>query len=161
MFVERYGKNPVLTPKTTHSWEAHSVFNGCPITRGKTTHLIYRALSLPHYHSLANTLMIVSTIGITSSKDGKNFHDRKRFIIPEQNWEKFGCEDPRVTKLGNKYYTFYTALSKYPFRAEGIKVGLAISKNLRTIDEKHLITPFNAKAMSMFPERLVKNFGQY
>lgn len=155
MFIKRYEKNPILTPKKTHSWEAHAVFNGCPIKKGKDVYLIYRALSLPHYHSLANTTMIVSDIGITApSKDGIDFHDRSRFIIPEHSWEKFGCEDPRVTKINKKYFIFYTALSTYPFTAEGIKVGLAISKDLKKIEEKHLITPFNAKAMSLFPEKI-------
>lgn len=155
MFVKRYEKNPILTPKTTHSWEAHAVFNGCPIRKDKDICLVYRALSLPHYHSLANTKMMVSDIGITApSKNGINFHDRNRFIIPEHSWEKFGCEDPRVTKINNKYFIFYTALSTYPFTANGIKVGLAISKDLKKIEEKHLITPFNAKAMSLFPEKI-------
>ncbi|MBU0457762.1 MAG: hypothetical protein ABH824_04190 [Nanoarchaeota archaeon] len=155
MVVKRYKKNPILEPKAIHSWEAHAVFNGCPIEKGNKTYLIYRALSLPHYHSLANTRMMVSDIGITApSDDGIDFHDRKRFIIPEHSWEKYGCEDPRVTKLNNKYYIFYTALSTYPFTADGIKVGLAISKDLKTIEEKHLITPFNAKAMSLFSEKI-------
>jgi len=38
--------------------------------------------------------------------------------------------------------------------AESIKVGLAISKNLKTVEEKHLVTPFNAKAMALFPEKI-------
>ena len=75
-------------------------------------------------------------------------------IIPEKSWERFGCEDPRVTKLGDKYYIFYTALSEYPFNAGGIKIGVAISKDLNTIQEKHLVTPFNAKAMALFPEKI-------
>lgn len=154
MYVKRYEKNPILVPKNIHSWEALAVFNGCPIEKDNKIYLIYRALSLPHYHSLANTKMIVSDIGISPSDDGINFHDRKRLIIPEKKWEKFGCEDPRVTKLNNKYYIFYTALSNYPFTADGIKVGLAISNDLCSIKEKHLITPFNAKAMSLFPEKI-------
>src|SRR5690606_5150522 len=35
-----------------------------------------------------------------------------------------------------------------------IKVACALSKDLETIDEKHLVTPFNAKAMALFPERV-------
>lgn len=154
MLIERSDKNPIFKPNSAHSWEAEAVFNGCPIKKGKNIHLIYRALSLPHYHTLAQTKLFVSDIGIAESKDGINFHNRKRFIVPEYEWEKFGCEDPRVTKLDNKYYIFYTALSEYPFRAEGIRVGLAISKDLKKVDEKHLVTPFNAKAMALFPEKI-------
>ena len=154
MLIERSDKNPILTPKRDQSWEAEAVFNGCPAVKSDKIYLIYRALSMPHYHLVAKKKLQISEIGIAESKDGINFRNRKRFIIPEYSWERFGCEDPRVTKLENKYYIFYTALSEYPFRPEGIKVGLAISKNLKTIKEKHLITPFNAKAMALFPEKI-------
>ncbi|TSC76760.1 MAG: putative glycosidase ph1107 protein [Parcubacteria group bacterium Gr01-1014_33] len=100
------------------------------------------------------TTLSISDIGIARSKDGIHFHGRRRFIVPELAWEKFGCEDPRATLFNKKYYIFYTALSTYPFGAQGIKVGLAISKDLKAVEEKHLITPFNAKAMALFPGRI-------
>lgn len=154
MIVERSKYNPILKPDKINSWEAKAVFNGCPIKKGNKIFLLYRALSFPHYHSSAKSKLMVSDIGIADSKDGIQFINRRRFIVPEQSWERFGCEDPRVTKLNGRYYIFYTALSGYPFRADDIKVGLAISKNLETIDEKHLVTPFNAKGMAFFPERI-------
>ncbi len=154
MLIERSGKNPILKPARIHSWETEAVFNGCPVKKGKNIYLVYRALSLPHYHKTAETKLMVSDIGIAGSKDGVNFHNRKRLITPEESWERFGCEDPRVTRIGGKYYIFYTALSAYPFRAEGIKVGVAISKDLNSIQEKHLVTPFNSKGMALFPEKI-------
>jgi len=154
MFIRRSHKNPILTPNRKRSFEAEAVFNGCPIKKGKNIHLIYRAVSLPHYHYAAQKKLQISEIGIADSKDGMNFKNRRRLVVPEQLWERFGCEDPRVTKLDGKYYIFYTALSEYPFTAEGIKIGLAISKDLKTIQQKHLITPFNAKAMALFPEEI-------
>ncbi len=154
MIVKRSSENPVLKPLSAHSWEAQAVFNGCPIEKNGKTYLVYRALSQAHYHSLTHTTMMISDIGIAESKDGVRFEKRRRFITPEESWEQFGCEDPRITKLGSKYYIFYTALSQYPFRAEGIKVGVAISKDLKTIQEKHLVTPFNAKGMALFPEKI-------
>jgi len=66
----------------------------------------------------------------------------------------FGCEDPRVVRLDDKYYIFYTALATYPFSAEGIKVGLAITKDFEMIEAKHPVTTFNSKAMTIFPERI-------
>ncbi len=154
MIVRRSEENPILKPLREHSWEAEAAFNGCPVKKGKETYLLYRALSHSHYHTSARTEMMVSDIGIAKSVDGVHFADRKRFIVPEYSWERFGCEDPRVTKLGDTYYVFYTALGAYPFRAEGIKVGVALSKDLRTVSEKHLVTPFNAKGMAMFPEKI-------
>ncbi len=154
MIAERFDKNPILAPDAKQSWEAEAVFNGCPAKKNGKIFLLYRAVSAPHYHTLAETRLPVSDIGIAESKDGLNFSKRSKFIVPERNWERFGCEDPRITKLGNKYYTFYTALSAYPFRADGIRIGLAVSKDLKTISEKHLVTPFNAKAMALFPEKI-------
>jgi len=154
MLIKRSDKNPILKPNKNQSWEAEAVFNGCPVKKGNKTYLFYRALSLPQYFASAHAKLMISSIGIAESKDGVNFDNRRHFIVPEHSWEKFGCEDPRVTKLGNKYYIFYTALSAWPPRTEGIKIGLAISKDLKTIQEKHLITPFNAKAMALFPEKI-------
>lgn len=154
MLIERSDKNPILKPKKNHSWEANAVFNGCPIRKEGGIYLLYRALSSPHYNTATKLELSVSSIGIAKSKNGIDFRDRQRFIAPEKPWEYFGCEDPRVTKLDNKYYIFYTALSNYPFGSEEIKVGLAISKDLETIQEKHLITPFNAKGMALFPEKI-------
>ncbi len=152
--LKRSDKNPILKPNKEQSWEAEAVFNGCPIRRGSKIYLLYRALSLPHYHLTAETRMQISSIGIAESRDGINFSNRRKFIVPEHKWERFGCEDPRITKLGEKYYIFYTALSTYPFSADGVKVGLAISKDLKNITAKHLVTPFNAKAMTLFPEKI-------
>ena len=154
MIIKRSPQNPILKPLQEHGWEAEATFNPCPVVKGKDIFLLYRAISMPHYHSWARANIVTSDIGIAQSHDGHYFFNRKRFIVPEEDWERFGCEDPRVTKLNDKYYIFYTALSKYPFRAEGIKVGLAISKDLKNIQEKHLVTPFNAKAMALFPEKI-------
>ena len=96
----------------------------------------------------------ISTIGKALSLDGKHFQNRRQFIAPEQPWEKYGCEDPRVTFFEGKYYIFYTALGGMPFGPGNIKVGCAISKDLEKIKEKHLITPFNAKAIALLPDRV-------
>lgn len=152
--IKRHPKNPILKPDLSSSWEAEAVFNGCPVKYGKKIHLLYRAVSVPHYHAGTGFQMQISDIGQAVSSDGIHFRERRRFITPEESWERFGCEDPRVTKLGGMYYIFYTALSKYPFTAEGIRVGVALSKNLKRVQEKHLVTPFNAKAMALFPEKI-------
>jgi len=154
MTIKRFEKNPILVPNKNQSWETEAVLNGCPVKKGNKIFLLYRAVSLQHYHSTAKTKLMVSDVGIAESKDGVNFDNRRRFIVPEKEWERFGCEDPRVTKLNNKYFIFYTAIGSWPPRAENIKVGVAMSKNLEKIDEKHLVTPFNAKAMALFPEKI-------
>ncbi|KKR79235.1 MAG: Glycosidase-related protein [Candidatus Nomurabacteria bacterium GW2011_GWA2_40_9] len=149
--VKRTADNPILIPNKDHYFEEFATFNMCPVVKGKNVYGLYRAISAsdsmrtPHQSSV---------IGIAESHDGIHFKNQKPFIIPEKEWEQFGCEDPRVTYFEGKYYIFYTAISKYPMGPEGIKVAVAVSKDLKKIDEKHFVTPFNAKAMTLFPERI-------
>ena len=150
--MRRFEHNPVLAPTRERAWEAYAVFNPCVIKRGRTYYMLYRAISSSDL--LKKQGSSFSSIGIATSDDGVNFSNRRRFIFPEEEWEKFGCEDPRVTYIDGKYYIFYTAISTMPPRAEGIRVGVAISRDLETIEAKYLVTPFNAKAMALFPERI-------
>lgn len=153
MFVIRRSEhNPILSPVHDHPWESYATFNGSPIRVGKEVHLLYRTQSTPE--RFENTSFSMSQVCRAISKDGVHFTNRTSYIAPTEIWERYGCEDPRVTYLGGKYYTFYTALSHFPFDAQGIKIGLAISKDLETITEKHLVTPFNSKAMALFPEKI-------
>ncbi|MEI7709192.1 MAG: hypothetical protein WCI76_00590 [bacterium] len=149
--VKRSNHNPILIPDKNHYWEASATFNMSVVKAGRIFYGLYRAISAPD--RLRNPSQ-VSIIGIGKSKDGKHFSERVPFIMPAEEWEKFGCEDPRVTYFEGQYYIFYTALSKYPFESSGIKVAVAVSKDLTKIKERHLVTPFNAKAMTLFPERI-------
>ncbi|KKQ19980.1 MAG: Glycosidase-related protein [Candidatus Nomurabacteria bacterium GW2011_GWC2_36_9] len=149
--VKRSEENPIITPNRDHYWEEFATFNMSPVRHGKNIYGLYRAISaVDNIKPQKQT----SIIGIGKSKDGVHFEDREPFIKPEEKWEKYGCEDPRVTFFEGKYYIFYTALSSFPFTAESIKVAVAISKDLKKVESRHLVTPFNAKAMTLFPERI-------
>ncbi|MEK7564288.1 MAG: hypothetical protein AAB510_01830 [Patescibacteria group bacterium] len=149
--VKRSHHNPIIVPDKDHYWEAYSTFNMSVVKKGTIFYGVYRAISAG---DKLREPQQISTIGIGKSSDGRHFRDRKLFITPVEEWEKYGCEDPRVTYFEGNYYTFYTALSKYPFEASGIKVAVAVSKDLNKIKERHLVTPFNAKAMTLFPKRV-------
>ncbi len=151
--VKRYPNNPILGPDKEHPWEAQAVFNGCPITDKNGYHLLYRALSYEQKH--CDQTMEVSTIGYAHSTNGYDFSgERRQLIVLEEPWEKYGCEDPRVTKIDDTYYITYTALADYPHTADGITIGVATTTDFKTIDAKHHVTHFNAKAMAIFPERI-------
>ena len=149
--IRRDQNNPLIAPVADRHWEAQATFNPAPVVRGNITHLLYRALGRP---DVLMTPSGVSTIGKALSLDGEKFQNRRQFIIPEEPWEKYGCEDPRVTYFEGTNVIFYTALGGQPFGAGNIKVACALSRDLETIDEKHLVTPFNAKAMALFPSRV-------
>ncbi len=150
--LNRSEHNPILSPVDEHPWEAMAAFNGCPILLDKNTYMVYRAMSEPD--PLKEPHMSTSVVGVAVSDDGAHFEKRKVLFGPSEDFDKYGCEDPRVTKIDDTYFIFYTALGGYPFSAENIKVAVALSKDLKTIESKHLVTPFNAKAMALFPERI-------
>jgi predicted GH43/DUF377 family glycosyl hydrolase len=149
--VKRSHHNPILIPFKDHYWEAFAAFNMSVVKKGTTYYGVYRAIGAEDKLRIPER---ISIIGIGKGKDRVHFEDCAPFISPEEEWEKYGCEDPRITFFEGSYYTFYTALSKYPFEASGIKVAVAVSKDLKKIDERHLVTPFNAKAMTLFPKRI-------
>jgi predicted GH43/DUF377 family glycosyl hydrolase len=155
--IRRSEENPVLIPLSENTWEANGTFNGCPVRDGGKIHFVYRAISSPQ--KIAGHELPLSTVGYALSNDGIHFRNRRQFIKPEYDWEQFGCEDPRVTKMNNKFYVFYTALSAFPLRGECIRVGVAITRDFKKIDEKHPVTPFNAKAMSLFPEKIMGRYA--
>lgn len=149
--VKRHPENPILAP-SKNSWEAEAVFNGCPVRENGKIHLLYRAQS--SLQTLNGKNFELSTIGHAESDNGIRFSRRRQLIKPEEDWEKFGCEDPRVTKFNDQYFIFYTALANFPPTAEGIRVGLALTPDLKKIEEKHQVTHFNSKAMALFPEKI-------
>ena len=149
----RSNKNPILQPNKDNDWEKLATFNPSVVFNGKKYNMLYRAIS--DKQKRQGYELELSSIGCIEGNSYDSFlKNRHELVKPEYYWEAFGCEDPRVTELDGKYYIFYTALSTYPFSADGIKVGLAITKDFKKIEEKHLITSFNSKAMALFPEKI-------
>jgi predicted GH43/DUF377 family glycosyl hydrolase len=150
--LHRSPQNPILKADPENSWEAFAAFNGSVIKKDDRYYMFYRAMS--DVQTLHGKKLQVSTVGKAESVDGVEFGTRNQFIKPEEVWEQFGCEDPRVVKIDNQYLIFYTAIGAFPFNFRTIRAAVAISKDLDKIEEKHLVTPFNAKGMIMFPEKI-------
>jgi len=146
-------KSIILSPDPTNPWESQAVFNPCPIKHNGKYFILYRSQS--ETKNYQGHHLSLSTISIAQSHDGiTDFTDRRTLIWPEQDWELFGCEDPRITKIDDTFYIFYTAVSAFPPGPDSIKIALATTKDLKTIDSKHLITPFNSKAATLFPQKI-------
>lgn len=105
--LKRFEKNPILEPIPEHPWEAKLVFNPAAVYENNKVHLIYRAMS----HD--NT----SVFGYAASSDGLNIDERleEPIYVPRESFEQkmrpgnSGCEDPRVTRIGDTLYMLYTA----------------------------------------------------
>lgn len=150
--VRREEHNPILAPERDKPWEAVATFNPSAVATPEGVRIFYRALGNPD--ALQTPHAGLSSIGTAFAEDGVHFHSRQQVIAASEEWDKFGCEDPRVTQFEGKWYCFYTALGGYPFGPDNIKVGLAIGDTPKAFTERRLITPFNAKAATLFPERI-------
>ncbi|MDP1707360.1 MAG: hypothetical protein Q8L30_02295 [bacterium] len=153
MFViRREPHNPILAPERDRPWEARATFNPSAVKTSAGVRIFYRALGNPD--ALQTPTAGLSSIGTALAEDGVHFSLRQQVLVPQEPWDMFGCEDPRVTFFEGKWYCFYTALGGYPFGPDNIKVALAIGDTPDNFNERHLITPFNAKAATLFPERI-------
>jgi len=106
-FLERYEKNPILTPIKEHSWESRMVFNCAAVFKDGKIHLIYRATGDEELDGIP-----ISRLGYAILKDdGVTIEKRYEYPVfePKEWYEPAGCEDPRITEIDGKYYMLYTA----------------------------------------------------
>ncbi len=113
--LERFDGNPIIQPIEQHEWESNLTFNPGAIYEDGKVHIIYRAVNKD----------FTSVLGYASSRDGLHIDERlpDPIYIPREDFEKkvgkgnSGCEDPRLVKVGDKIYMFYTAYdSRNPTR---------------------------------------------
>lgn len=152
----RFSHNPILSP-SDHDWDARGSFNGCPIQSTDGYHMLYRAQSTPQ--TIQGQTLELSTIGHAISFDRVAYINRRQLITPTENWERFGCEDPRVTQIDDTFYISYTALSQWPPVPAGISVGIATTRDFFTIEHKFHCTTFNSKALTIFPGKINNKFA--
>ncbi|MFX0202392.1 MAG: glycosidase [Candidatus Hodarchaeota archaeon] len=99
--MKRFKNNPILSPISNHPWESRMIFNAATLYTDNRVHILYRAIGQDG----------VSRLGYASSSDGYHIDERLPSPIfkPVLTEEKFGCEDPRITKLNEQYFMCYTA----------------------------------------------------
>jgi len=99
--LKRYAHNPALKPVKDHPWESRYVLNAGAIKLDGKIYMVYRALGEDN----------VSRLGLAVSDDGFRFTHRLDHPIfePEEKADAQGCEDPRLTRMGDHIYMTYTA----------------------------------------------------
>jgi beta-1,2-mannobiose phosphorylase / 1,2-beta-oligomannan phosphorylase len=106
--LTRFEGNPIISPTAEHAWESQCVFNPAAIYEDGKVHILYRAMSQDN----------TSVIGYASAKDGLHIDEQlsEPIYTPRVDFESkkvpngnSGCEDPRVTKIGDTIYMCYTA----------------------------------------------------
>lgn len=112
-----YDRNPILRPRGS-GWESASVYNPAALVRGDDVVLLYRA----------HASDIVSHVGLATSADGIDFvREPEPVLSPSEPYDRFGCEDPRVTEIDGTYYLTYTGWDR-----TAAQLCLATSRDLHT-----------------------------
>ncbi|HIC88482.1 MAG TPA: glycosidase, partial [Anaerolineae bacterium] len=159
--LRRYAHNPILEANPDKDWESGAVFNcGTTIGEDNRVYLLYRAVPQGYTKSLDGWGYenYISSIGCAVSDDGLHFTRFEQPVIrPTESYERFGCEDPRVTRLeiGNQrlYLITYTALFAPAFSSYGNRVALASTQDLRTFRKYGVVIPeLEDKDAVIFPE---------
>jgi len=137
---KRYAQNPIISPRPEFAWEAKATFNPAVIYEDGKFHIVYRAMSFDD----------TSVFGYASSKDGVHIDERSEIPIyePGNHFERklrpgnSGCEDPRITKIDDTYYMFYTAFDGFTPRVAYTTIKVVDFLNKRwNWESSKVITP--------------------
>ncbi|MCX6731996.1 MAG: hypothetical protein NTV98_00470 [Candidatus Roizmanbacteria bacterium] len=117
--LEKHIANPIISPQAENDWEAFNTMNPAAVYAGNKVHILYRAQGYDY----------ISTVGYAASKDGVIIDTRldQPIYTPRMDFENNhtgkvnpdlmsgggygGCEDPRVTLLGDRVYMTYVAFN--------------------------------------------------
>jgi len=141
--VRRYSGNPILT-KADIPYPVETVHNAAVTKHGDEYIMLFRA------HLRTGR----SIIGLARSVDGYRFTaDPKPFLTPAQEgafaeYEEFGVEDPRVTKIDDEYLITYSAYSR-----NGVRIALARTTDFLQLERVSLITQADYRNTVIFPEK--------
>jgi len=93
-------------------------------------------------------LTFASHLRILHSGDGRSIdrEDDARFE-PHGEFEEFGVEDPRITRIGDKYWFTYVAVSRH-----GPATALASTTDFQTFTRHGVIFPVENKDVVLLPE---------
>ncbi len=153
--LKRYEGNPILAPIESHHWESKMVFNTGAIYLDGRVHLLYRA---------RDEEKEISTFGYASSKDGFHIDERLSYPVfsPEGEIDCYGCEDPRITRLGDRLMVTYTAYGKVPgMQLDSIQIAMTsievsdfLAKRWRWNERVYLFNRVDNKNSVLFPEKI-------
>ena len=99
----------------------------------------------------------VSALGLaTRQADGSFQLSPEPLIAPATDVDRWGCEDARVTRLGDRWWITYTALAEPAASATwGVGIALASTTDWRTVTRHGRIGPaVRDKDAALFPSRI-------
>lgn len=142
--VKRYKNNPILT-KDDVPYSVATVHNAGMTKYNDKYIMLFRS-------HLQNGR---SVIGIAESKDGYKFNvSSEPFLTPSTDgvfgeYEEYGVEDIRISQIHDNFLLTYSAYSRH-----GVRIGLAKTRDFKTVDRMSLITQSDLRNVVIFPEKI-------
>jgi len=142
--LHRYEGNPVLTLMDI-PYRCNTVFNGTPVKVDDRYLLLLRIEGQQGY----------SFFALARSDDGYKFAvDPEPCMLPAIEgpwaiWEEHGIEDPRMTKIDDKFYVVYTACGRY-----GHRIAIATTEDFIHYERLGMVSGPGNKDGVLFPEKI-------
>lgn len=142
--VTRYKNNPILT-KDDVPYTVATVHNAGIVKHNGKYIMLFRS----HLHNGR------SIIGIAESEDGYNFKvGAEPFLTPSSDtvfgeYEEYGVEDVRISQIDDEFLLTYSAYSRH-----GVRIGLAKTRDFKTVERISLITQSDLRNVVIFPEKI-------
>lgn len=154
MKLKRHPNNPILEKNHEQAWEKGSVLNPSVLFEDGIFKMVYRATNDTHADIPGKYM---SSVGYAVSLDGIHFaRAAQPLIAPEHDYEKkLGCEDPRVTKIEDYYFLYYTAVGDDNGN-DVVRIALATSRDFKKWKKHGIVGPKHtaSKAAVLFPEKI-------
>lgn len=141
---ERYPSNPILNREDI-PYPCNTVFNAAACKFQDRYVLVLRVEDRTGHSHLT----------LAYSDDGYEFSiNSSPWVIPSSDpyyeiYERYGIEDPRVTRIGDDYYVVYTAFGPY-----GPRVGIGRTRDFAHFERISLATEVDNKDAVLFPEKI-------
>lgn len=142
--VTRYKKNPILT-KDDVPYTVATVHNAGVVKFNDKYVMLFRS-------HLQNGRSI---IGMAQSRDGYKFKvEPEPFLTPSTDskfgeYEEYGVEDVRISRIEDDFLLTYSAYSRH-----GVRIGLAKTKDFKSVERISMITQSDLRNVVIFPEKI-------
>lgn len=95
-------------------------------------------------------LTSMSHLRLARSTNGTDFRvDDFPFLRPQNRYERFGCEDARITLIEGRYYVNYTSVSDL-----GISTSLAVTDDFVSVERLGVIFAPDNRDVCFFPRKI-------
>ena len=94
-------------------------------------------------------LTFISHLRVVHCGEGLRVESLGPAFAPEMPWEEFGVEDARITRIDERYYITYVAVSRH-----GVATALASTEDFRTFQREGIIFSPENKDVVLFPAKI-------